>query len=445
MTEKLRKAVFLVDGEHHPRTVRDAVLELERRLGVKAVALYFLGGTEKLQDFSQLRMPGIELMIPQDSLRELQPFLQGTGAEVVVDLSDLPVLGSGPRMALAARALAAGAAYQGSDFHFIPPRREAVVSKPSCSIIGTSKRCGKTAVSAEMARYLVRSGLRPAIVAMGRGGPAEPYLLEDIEVTEEFLLAEMDKGMHAASDNYEDALMADVATIGCRRCGGGMAGAAFVTNCVQGAEIADGIVCDRVIMEGSGSSIPPVATDTCVCVIGASQDMEEATGFVGAYRLLISNGVLITMAEEPFASPQKLQRLRERIEWINPDAVVLNTVFRPHPLKSIQGRKVFVFSTAPEAAGPLMEGYLREREECIVVGRSHSLSNRTVLREELVQAGEADVLLTELKAAAVDTVADFARREGKDIVYFHNIPIPAGGESGLDSFFERIWRFSYGE
>jgi cyclic 2,3-diphosphoglycerate synthetase len=433
------KAVFLVDGEHHPEAVLDAVRQLEKRLGVRADTLYFLGGTEKLEDFSKLAMPGVELLVPEDALGELVPVLERSGAGIVIDLSDLPVLTPARRMALAARALTAGAAYRGADFQFNPPRREKILRKPSCSIIGSGKRCGKTAVSTEMSRWLAEKGLRAVTVAMGRGGPAEPYVLRGETVTDDFLLSEMERGMHAASDNYEDALMARVTTVGCRRCGGGLAGEAFVTNCVEAARIADKLACDRVIMEGSGSSIPPVATDGCVCVISAAQDMEESTGFLGSYRLLISQGVVITMAEEPFASSQKLKQLRERVEWINSEAVVLNTVFRPHPLKSIRGRKVFLVSTAPEAAGPLIEGYLQGREECIVVGRSHGLSNRSVLRQELAGAVNADVLLTELKAAAVDTVADFARKNGKDIVYFHNIPVPTEGQLELNGFFQRIW------
>ena len=41
------------------------------------------------------------------------------------------------------------------------------------------------------------------------------------------LLAVSRRGLHAASDYFEDAVLAGVMTIGCRRCGGGMAGAAF--------------------------------------------------------------------------------------------------------------------------------------------------------------------------------------------------------------------------
>ena len=67
---------------------------------------------------------------------------------------------------------------------------------------------------------------------MGRGGPEEPEIVhgEELEINAEFLLAQSEKGVHAASDHWEDALMSRILTIGCRRCGGGMAGEVFLTN-----------------------------------------------------------------------------------------------------------------------------------------------------------------------------------------------------------------------
>jgi cyclic 2,3-diphosphoglycerate synthetase len=436
------KTLFLVDGEHHPATVLDAINRLREEEGYVPLACYFLGGTEKLRDISELSMGGIELIVPGDPAADLPSVLRRLEPGLVADLSDLPILGPALRLRLAALALAHGAVYRGADFEFRPPRRERILTKPSCAIIGTGKRCGKTAVSAEMARYLVRTGIHPVVVAMGRGGPPEPYIVDETEVTGEFLLSELDKGLHAASDHYEDALMAGVVTVGSRRCGGGMAGEPFVTNCADAARLADGLAVEAVIMEGSGSSIPPVATDTCVCVISAAQDIEEALGFLGSYRLLISDGVIITMAEEPFAPPLKIQELSERIKWINGDVVVLNTIFRPHPLKSIRDKRVFLVATAPEEAGILLEGYLEKEEGCTLVGRSHSLSDRTRLEKELIGAGNAEVLLTELKAAAVDMVASYARESGKEVVYFHNKPIPIERENGLDEFFKGIWEMT---
>lgn len=431
--------LFLVDGEHHPATTLDALRELEDREGFEPLALYFIGGTEKMKDLTELASGGLEVIYPDDPLQDLAGVLRRLGPRLVADLSDLPVLGPALRMRLAAVALAHGAAYRGGDFEFHPPRREKVLSKPSCAVIGTGKRCGKTAVSAEMARYLDGSGRTPVVVAMGRGGPPRPYLVEEKGIGEEFLLSELAKGLHAASDHYEDALVSGVLTVGSRRCGGGMAGEPFVTNCVEAAVLADSLPARVVITEGSGSSIPPVATDAVVCVISAAQDLEEALGFLGSYRLLISDGVIITMAEEPFASPLKIQELSERIKRINGDIVVLKTIFRPHPLQPIRDRRAFLVSTAPEEAGTLLQDYLEDEEGCTVVGRSHSLSDRERLEEELQGAAGADIVLTELKAAAVDVVTRFARANGKEVAFFHNQPVPLPGETVLEKFFECIW------
>ncbi len=430
--------LFLVDGEHHPPTVLAALGELEEREGLVPLALYFLGGTEKVNDLAELEGAG-EVIVPADPLAELAPVLRRLEPRLVVDLSDLPVLGPAMRMRLAAEALACGAVYRGADFEFRPPRREKVLSKPSCAVIGSGKRCGKTALSAELARHLDARGRTPVVVAMGRGGPPHPYVVEEEGIDEDYLLGELGKGLHAASDHYEGALVSGVLTVGSRRCGGGMAGEPFVSNCVQAARLADSLAARAVIMEGSGSSVPPVATDAAICVVSAAQDAEEALGFLGAYRLLISDGVVITMAEEPFASPLKTQELSERIKRINDDIFVLRTIFRPHPLKPIRDKRVFLAATAPPGAMGLLGGYLESEEGCDLVGSSCHLSDRRRLEEELRGAGDAEVLLTELKAAAVDVVARYARAGGKEMVFFHNRPVPLAGEAGLGEFFERVW------
>ncbi|MBC7247247.1 MAG: 2,3-diphosphoglycerate synthetase [Actinobacteria bacterium] len=432
------KAVFLVDGEHHPATVLAALRTLSEREGLVPVGLFFLGGTEKIVDVGELSSPRYELFVAEDPARDLGEFLRRLRPRVVVDLSDLPVLGPRLRMELAAVALAEGACYRGGDFEFRPPVREEVLSKPSCAVIGTGKRCGKTAVSAEMARFLHRAGLRPVVVAMGRGGPPEPYLVRE-GIDGDFLLGELDKGLHAASDHYEDALISGVVTVGSRRCGGGMAGQPYVTNCAQAARLAETLPADAVIVEGSGSSIPPVAARVTVCVVSAAQDMEEALGYLGPYRLLISDGVVITMCEEPFASPRRIKELRDRIKRIKGDIITIETVFRPHPLQPISGRKVFLAMTAPEAVTGLARRHLEEETGCRVVGMSSRLAERKALLRDLEGAGEAEVILTELKAAAVEVAARYARERGKEIVYFHNLPVPSGGAGELEGFFRTMW------
>ena len=165
-----------------------------------------------------------------EGLRRFRP-------DVVVDLSDEPVLDSRQRMGLAARALAAGAAYQGADFRFDPPLRPRVATKPSVAVIGTGKRTGKTALSASLARLLAERGTPPVVVAMGGGGPPEPELVDPatFDLTPVGLAALAASGRHAASDHLEDALMAGVVTVGTRRCGGGLAGAPFDSTFAEGS------------------------------------------------------------------------------------------------------------------------------------------------------------------------------------------------------------------
>ena len=98
------------------------------------------------------------------------------GPEVVVDLSDEPVLSPAARLLLASRALACGVPYVGADFRFEPPAFEPF-ALPSLAVFGTGKRVGKTAVTGHLARLLARDR-DVVVVAMGRGGPAEPEVVE---------------------------------------------------------------------------------------------------------------------------------------------------------------------------------------------------------------------------------------------------------------------------
>jgi hypothetical protein len=85
--------------------------------------------------------------LPPPCARRWGACWQRTGARVVVDVSDEPVLGYQERFQLISVALSWGARYVGADFEFSPQPLARLSSKPSLAIIGTGKRVGKTAVS----------------------------------------------------------------------------------------------------------------------------------------------------------------------------------------------------------------------------------------------------------------------------------------------------------
>jgi cyclic 2,3-diphosphoglycerate synthase len=346
------RALVVVDGEHLPSVVRAAIASLP----YEVVGALLAGGTEKLRDGEEYGVP-------------LVPSLAEVEADLVYDLSDEPVLGPRARLRLACDALALGLPYAGADFRFDPPAFEPF-DVPSLAVIGTGKRVGKTAVAAHVARALARDR-SVVVVAMGRGGPAEPELIETPPTPDE-LLALSRAGRHAASDHLELALFAGVPTIGCRRAGGGLAGAVADSNVHAGAELARSLAPDVVVFDGSGAAIPPVATTARILVAGAEHDLDA---YLNPYRVAISD-------------------------------LVVRPALRLVPSRPLHGR-VAVFTAGATTV------------DFDAVHVSPTLGDRDRLREELARV-DADVYVAELKGAAIDAVAEAAAARGAQFVLAEN-------------------------
>jgi cyclic 2,3-diphosphoglycerate synthetase len=424
------RALFLIDGEHYPPVVLDAMRSVAHALGAEAVAAAFLGGTEKLKQDTDY---GVPLVTDRDPVSAVERALSKHAVDIVVDLSDEPVVGYRERMRIASLALSAGARYLGSDFELRPPEFHAISTKPALAVIGTGKRVGKTAVSGYLARLLTREGFEPGVVSMGRGGPSRPEVIEgqEMEVGSDYLLEALERGAHAASDYYETAALSRVTTIGCRRCGGGLAGEPFVSNVLEGAEIANGLDTGVTVFDGSGAAVPPVAVERRVLVAGAHQDPEYITGFLGAYRLMISDLLVLTMSEEPMADQAKIQGIVEGVREVKPDVTVIPTVFRPRPVGEVAGLRVAYVSTAPPTVLDKLARHLEERYGCEVVAASGSLSDRKRLCADLDEMVDVEAYLTEIKAAAVDVVTRRGSEEGRSVFYCDNDPVGEGLDEEL--------------
>ena len=374
-------AIALIDGEHHPAAVR----ELLDRLDLAGVV--FCGGEEKLGPGTLEQHYGRPVETdPEVALRRLAP-----AADAVIDLADEPVLPSSAKLRLAALALSLGLRYEAPGARLEPPRYEPVpFDGPKLAVIGTGKRTGKTAVASHWATLLREAGEAPVIVCMGRGGPAEPRVAEASTSLAE-LLAIAAEGGHAASDYLEDAVLAGVRTVGCRRVGGGFAGAPAESNVVAGAALAASLGPDVLVFEGSGACIPPVEVDRTVCVIGAGPAEPFAE-----YRVERADLVL---APEGAAAP----------------AGALPFRLEPEPAEPLpDAARVAVFTTG----GPPPSAV-----EAVVA--STNLARRGALTRDLerARAERCDVYLVELKAAAIDTVAQAAQAQDARVVFLRNRPL----------------------
>ncbi len=383
--------VAVIDGEHHPPAVRDALDRLDNARGLAGVL--FVGGSEKVG-------PGADWGRPvrsdlEAALRELAP-----AAAAVVDLADEPPHPTSAKLRLAALVLHLGLAYEAPGLRLDPPAYAVVpFDGPKLAVIGTGKRTGKTAVAGHWAGLIDD----PVIVCMGRGGPAEPAVAEPGASLDD-LLAIAEAGGHAASDYLEDAVLAGVRTVGCRRVGGGPAGQPAESNVPEGATVAAALGARALIFEGSGACIPPVAVDRTVCIVGAGAEEPLAD-----YRLLRADLVLAA-GDAPAPSG------------------ALRFELRPEPAEPLpQGARVALFTTGAERC----EGVEPELV-------STNLARREALAADLERAEGCDLYLTELKAAAIDTVALAARRRGVPLVFVRNRPVGLDGD--LDSALVKLYR-----
>jgi cyclic 2,3-diphosphoglycerate synthetase len=185
-----------------------------------------------------------------------------------------------------------------------------------------------------------------------------------------------------------------------------------------------------VILEGSGSAIPPVPWDAGILVVPASAPPEYLGGYLGPYRLLLSDLVVFTMGAGP-SGLENLSVLRSHVRRYQADAREIITDFIPVPLADVRGRRAFFITTAPESAAARQVQHLEAEAGCSIVGWSARLADRAGLAEDLESADRYDVLLTELKAAAVDTGADMALARGAEVVFVDNRATVVEGSADL--------------
>ena len=327
---------------------------------------------------------------------------------LVVDLSDEPVLGPRERFRFASRVLAAGLPYVGADFRFDPPAAGAVPAavdrdrrNRQAGRQDRDHRSRRSALCARPEGRRRRDGAGWAARARGRRASRR------ISTT---LLELSRAGRHAASDYLETAALAGVETIGCRRCGGGLAGSVSTSNVHAGARLAVELAPDLVLFDGSGAAFPPVQTSRRILVVNAQQDPDVVTGYLNEYRHLVSDLVILTMAE-PGSGWEELSRPRARAgpEGDRDDVAPEAGRADRGPDGRILHDRTRVGARGLRCAPP--RGVRRRRRPRLRQPRRPREAAHASWRRV-----EAEVFLVELKAAAIDVVAEAASERGVDVV-----------------------------
>jgi cyclic 2,3-diphosphoglycerate synthetase len=170
---------------------------------------------------------------------------------------------------------------------------------------------------------------------------------------------------------------------------------------LEGARLAAACAPDVVVFDSSGAAIPPIATGARILV---AHDLESG---LNPYRALISDLVL-AMDEDVVEAARALGVPALRFE------------LRLRPARPLAGRAAAVFTTGPAPLDHL-DG---------VVFSSRNLADRDLLRRDLEEV-DADVYVVELKAAAIDLVAETAAARGVEVVLADNEVVAPGLDDAL--------------
>jgi cyclic 2,3-diphosphoglycerate synthase len=163
-------------------------------------------------------------------------------------------------------------------------------------------------------------------------------------------------------------------------------------------------------------------------VVGGHQDPSVAVGYLNPFRLLRADLVVLTMADVSVPW-EDVRAAVSRV--VGAGVPIVSTELRPRPLGDVSGRAIAYFCTAPASAHERLRAQLEATSGALVVHVSGNLANRSALRAELADL-DADVFVVELKAAAIDVVAEAALTRGSKVVLAANDVVPIEGEPDLD-------------
>jgi cyclic 2,3-diphosphoglycerate synthetase len=131
--------------------------------------------------------------------------------------------------------------------------------------------------------------------------------------------------------------------------------------------------------------------------------------YLNPYRVLVSD-VVVLVGGGDAAAIRALKKVR-----------VLEADLRLRPVSPLRGRRVAVFTTGPAVTDAL---------EADVVSVSRNLANRPALSDDLARA-DAEVYLVEIKAAAIDLVAEAALQRGAEVVFAENEVVCPGLDEAI--------------
>ena len=178
-----------------------------------------------------------------------------------------------------ARACRTSARTSGSTRRAFAPFDAARRSRSSAPASASGRRPSRATSRGSLAATDASSSWRWA--AAGRPSPRSSTVPPTVDGSPRALALRAPRGLRPP----RDGALAGVPTVGCRRCGGGLAGAVgTLERRATAPRVAAALDPDLVVFDGSGAALPPIAADRTIVVVGGHQDAAVAAGYLNAYR-----------------------------------------------------------------------------------------------------------------------------------------------------------------
>jgi predicted GTPase len=223
----------------------------------------------------------------------------------------------------------------GSNFMLLGPAETMVKSKkPVVSVVATRTGCGKSQTSRKVIEYLMAKGLK--VVAVRHPMPYGDLNAQKVQRYADVSDLKKHKCTVEEMEEYEPHVVRGNVIY---------AGVDYEAILREAEKDPDG--CDVILWDGGNNDFPFYKSDLTITVADPHRPGHELSYYPGEVNMRIADAIVINKMDS--ASPEGIQTVRESIEKVNPNAVVIDGA---SPIKVddpaiIKGKRVLVVEDGP--------------------------------------------------------------------------------------------------
>jgi len=223
----------------------------------------------------------------------------------------------------------------GANFILLGPRDTMVKSeKPVISVVATRTGCGKSQTSRKVVEYLMEKGLK--VVVIRHPMPYGDLVAQKVQRFAEVSDLEKHKCTIEEMEEYEPHVVR-----------GNVIYAGVDYEAIVRAAEKDPDGCDVIIWDGGNNDFSFYKSDLTITVADPHRPGHELSYYPGEVNMRLADAIVINKMDT--ASPEGIQTVRESIEKVNPDALVIDGA---SPVKVddpslIKGKKVLIVEDGP--------------------------------------------------------------------------------------------------